>query len=66
MGSTANFICKNKSDGTFDIEDETTGTQQVEATESTGKEKYYDLSGRLLNGKPQSGAYILNGKKYMK
>ena len=116
VGSTANFICKNKSDGrvmssikeydrsflkhngdvqqlnvekrdyaltipfmdvemtfnlaktagTFDIEDETTGTQQVEATESTGKEKYYDLSGRLLNGKPQSGAYILNGKKYMK
>lgn len=30
-----------------------------------GTEHYYDMNGRLLNGKPQKGMYIHNGKKYI-
>ncbi|MDD6820083.1 MAG: hypothetical protein PUD75_06860 [Prevotella sp.] len=28
-----------------------------------GKERYYDLNGRQLNGAPKHGVYIHNGKK---
>lgn len=34
-------------------------------TEKAKDNIYYDLMGRRLNGKPQEGLYILNGKKYV-
>ena len=34
-------------------------------TEAAKDNIYYDLMGRRLNGKPQRGLYILNGKKYV-
>jgi hypothetical protein len=30
-----------------------------------GKERYYDMNGRQLTGKPQKGVFIKNGKKYI-
>ena len=35
----------------------------LRAIDADGKSLYFDLQGRLLNGKPQNGIYILNGKK---
>ncbi len=36
----------------------------LRTVDNDGTERYYDLSGRQLNGKPQKGMYIHNGKKY--
>ena len=36
----------------------------VRTIDSNGTERYFDMNGRLLNGKPQKGIYIHNGKKY--
>ncbi len=35
------------------------------AKEKTEDNRYYDLQGRQLQGKPQRGLYILNGRKYV-
>ena len=32
--------------------------------EADGSHRYFDLQGRQLNGKPRTGIYINNGKKY--
>jgi hypothetical protein len=45
--------------------DDATGIQQIRTIDADGTERYFDLNGRLLPGKPQRGAYILNGKKYV-
>lgn len=48
------------------IEDsEATDIQQIRTIDTDGTERYFDLNGRQLSGKPQQGAYILNGKKYV-
>ena len=37
----------------------------VRTIDHDGTKHYYNLSGRRLNGKPKSGIYIFNGKKYI-
>ena len=48
--------------------DENSGTTAVEPVVRTidreGTARYFDLSGRLLQVKPEKGLYILNGKKH--
>jgi hypothetical protein len=44
---------------------ETTDIQQIRTVDADGTEHYYDMNGRQLNGKPQKGMYIHNGKKYI-
>ena len=34
-------------------------------SETIRNNKVYDLQGRRLNGVPQAGLYIMNGKKYV-
>ncbi len=53
---------------TFSMEltDESDGVDTILTIDSDGTERYYDLNGRLLPGKPQRGAYIHNGRKYVK
>jgi hypothetical protein len=46
-------------------EESTTAVQRIHTIDADGTERYYDLNGRLLPGKPQKGVYILNGKKYV-
>lgn len=44
--------------------DSPTGVDTIIRTlDSDGSERYYDINGRRLNGKPQRGLYIHNGKK---
>lgn len=38
---------------------------QIRTIDADGTERYFDINGRLLSGKPQNGLYILNGKKYI-
>ena len=46
------------------IEDITVGIQPtIIAIEADGTSRYFDLQGRMLNGKPAKGAFIENGKK---
>ena len=48
------------------VQDETTAIAPVVRTiDADGTERYYDMSGRQLNGKPQKGMYIHNGKKHI-
>ncbi len=42
-----------------------TGIQQIRTIDTDGTERYFDLNGRQLSGKPQKGMYIMNGKKYV-
>ena len=42
-----------------------TGIQQIRTIDADGTERYYDMNGRQLNGKPQKGIYIHQGKKYI-
>ena len=43
---------------------ETTDIQPtIRAIDADGTSRYFDLQGRLLNGKPVKGMYIENGKK---
>lgn len=46
-------------------DDEATSIQQIRTIDTDGTERYFDLNGRQLSGKPQKGMYILNGKKYV-
>lgn len=45
---------------------EATAIQQIRTIDTDGSERYFDLNGRLLPGKPQSGVYIYKGKKLKK
>ena len=46
------------------IDSITTGIQPtIVAIEADGTSRYFDLQGRLLNGKPQKGFFIENGIK---
>ena len=46
------------------IQDATVGIQPtIVAIEANGTSHYFDLQGRLLNGKPDKGLFIQNGKK---
>lgn len=45
---------------------EATAIQQIRTIDTDGSERYFDLNGRLLPGKPQSGVYIYKGKKIKK
>ena len=46
------------------IEDITVGIQPtIIAIEADGTSRYFDLQGRMLNGKPAKGPFIENGKK---
>ncbi|MBQ4294656.1 MAG: hypothetical protein II755_03620, partial [Prevotella sp.] len=40
------------------------GIDTIRTIDTDGTERYYDLDGRMLPGKPERGIYILNGKKY--
>jgi hypothetical protein len=44
---------------------ETTDNVVIRTVDNDGDEHYYDLNGRLLPGKPNSGIYIHQGKKYV-
>ncbi|MBO7068710.1 MAG: hypothetical protein J6W52_08535 [Bacteroidaceae bacterium] len=37
----------------------------IQTIEADGTSRYFDLQGRMLNGKPDRGVYIENGKKYV-
>ena len=41
-----------------------TGVVTIQTTDIDGTERYYDLNGRQLPGKPDRGLYIMNGRKY--
>ena len=43
----------------------TTGITTIKLVDRTGDERYYDLNGHVLPGKPDSGIYIHQGKKYV-
>lgn len=43
-----------------------TGITAIRTVEPDGSQRYFDLQGRLLNGEPERGFYIVNGKKYKK
>jgi len=62
------YLLENGSQGVnaLDTEftDETDGIDTIRTVDSDGTERYYDLNGRELPGKPQRGIYIHNGKKY--
>ena len=45
---------------------EATAILQIRTIDTDGSERYFDLNGRLLPGKPQSGVYIYKGKKIKK
>ena len=47
------------------IEGDATGVEMIRTVDSDGTERYYDLYGRELPGKPDNGIYILNGKKHI-
>ena len=44
---------------------ETTDNIVIKTVDNNGDERYYDLNGRVLPGKPNSGIYIHQGKKYV-
>ena len=44
---------------------ETTDNIVIKTVDNNGDERYYDLNGRVLPGKPSSGIYIHQGKKYV-
>ena len=47
-------------------DDNTTGIEPtIRAIDADGTSRYFDLQGRLLNGKPDKGLYIENGKKFI-
>ena len=51
--------------GFDDGSDVSTSVEQIRTIDSDGVERYFDLNGRLLSGKPQKSIHILNGKKYI-
>ena len=48
-----------------DNSSETTGVVVIKTVDNNGDEHYYDLNGHVLPGKPNSGIYIHQGKKYV-
>lgn len=46
-------------------DDEATAIDTIRTIDSDGTERYYDLNGRELPGKPEKGIYIINGKKHI-
>lgn len=46
-------------------DDTTNGIVRIRTIDADGTENYYDLSGRRLQGKPEKGPYIYNGKKFL-
>ena len=52
-------------DMTFEDEEATAIAPVIQTIDADGTEHYYDMNGRQLNGKPQKGIYIHQGKKYM-
>ena len=44
---------------------EATAIEQIRTIDADGTERYYDLGGRELPGKPERGIYIHNGKKHV-
>ena len=64
VGGIQNFPADEfESDG--DIPDDTDGIHSV-ALDIKDSDVYYDLQGRRLNGKPNKGIYIYNGKKIIR
>lgn len=60
------FDCENF-EAASDIPDEETTVESVLHTiDRDGTERYFDLNGRQLSGKPQHGIFIYNGKKVIK
>lgn len=47
------------------LDDDTAGIDSIETIDEDGTHRYYDLNGRELQGKPNKGVYIHNGKTYM-
>jgi hypothetical protein len=37
----------------------------IQTIEADGSSRYFDLQGRMLNGKPDKGVYIFGGRKVM-
>ena len=50
---------------TLEDADDVDGIDTIETIDRDGTERYYDLNGRQLPGKPSRGMYIYNGKKYV-
>ncbi|MBR4240105.1 MAG: leucine-rich repeat protein [Prevotella sp.] len=56
----------NAQELTMTFEDtETMGVDTIRLVDLDGSERYYDLNGRLLPGKPDKGVYIYKGKKHV-
>lgn len=47
------------------LNDETDGVDSILTIDNDGTERWYDLNGRELPGKPQRGIYIHNGQKHL-
>ena len=47
------------------IDGDTDGIDTIRTIDTDGAERYYDISGRQLNGRPERGVYIYKGKKYV-
>ena len=58
-------IMAAKSAGAFETQEEATDVETLKE-EQANESKCYDVSGRLMNNKPQRGIYIMNGKRYVK
>lgn len=48
----------------FDDDEQPTGITVIQTTDVDSTERYYDLNGRPLPGRPDHGLYIKNGRKY--
>ena len=46
------------------VDDQATDIDAIQTIDLDGTERYYDLNGRLLPGRPTHGFYIRNGRKY--
>jgi len=49
----------------MELIDDATGINTIRTVDLDGTERYYDLNGRELQGKPEHGIYIYKGKKYI-
>lgn len=64
VASSATSTHYDAAEARFIFVGEQTGISDITETKSTTS-MLYDLQGRLLQGKPEKGMYIKNGKKYM-
>ena len=60
-GAGANSLSMELLDGIDDPD----GVETIRTIDSDGTERYYDLGGRELPGRPERGIYIHNGKKHV-